>query len=150
MGGALFSLLRLLVTNAFVIPTNTAIYIYSLAMIETSKKNNNNENKIKRKEEDKYNVKREYGNIYVLIMSYFYIGGNHKKAVQALNQKLMPILIQTWKILPVIQVIVFKTLPPMLWSPFFNLVGFLYGISVRVRLAKLQRKKQQQQQQKQN
>ena len=38
----------------------------------------------------------------------------------------------TWKVFPLIQIFTLKFLPPALWTPFFNLIGFIFGIVINV------------------
>jgi hypothetical protein len=38
----------------------------------------------------------------------------------------------TWAVFPPIQLFAIRFLPPQLWTPFFNLVGFIFGVYVNV------------------
>jgi len=44
-----------------------------------------------------------------------------------------PITLITWKAFPLIQLFALRFLPAPLWTPFFNLIGFLFGIYVNVK-----------------
>ncbi|KAI8871633.1 hypothetical protein GQ42DRAFT_120541 [Ramicandelaber brevisporus] len=46
-----------------------------------------------------------------------------------LIEKRLPVLMKvSWVISPLAQLIAFKKLPPAMWTPFYNLVGFIFGV----------------------
>eukprot|EP01102_Stenamoeba_stenopodia_P011876 TRINITY_DN367_c0_g1_i1.p1 TRINITY_DN367_c0_g1~~TRINITY_DN367_c0_g1_i1.p1 ORF type:complete len:251 (-),score=71.16 TRINITY_DN367_c0_g1_i1:110-823(-) len=47
-----------------------------------------------------------------------------------LHQNFAPIIVTTWKYFPAIQLLTFTLLPPALWLPFFNFLGFIYGVYI--------------------
>ena len=47
-----------------------------------------------------------------------------------IKQLFWPTMVGIWKSFPLIQVLTIKFLPPALWLPWFNLLGFIFGVSI--------------------
>eukprot|EP01098_Paradermamoeba_levis_P016827 TRINITY_DN931_c0_g2_i8.p1 TRINITY_DN931_c0_g2~~TRINITY_DN931_c0_g2_i8.p1 ORF type:complete len:185 (-),score=53.43 TRINITY_DN931_c0_g2_i8:322-846(-) len=55
----------------------------------------------------------------------------------AVKTNFWPIMKTTWKYFPLIQLFTFRFLPPNLWLPFFNTIGFLYGVYINWKAKKI-------------
>lgn len=68
---------------------------------------------------------------YVYISALGLIDDKSFRETQILVKKtLLPILITSWKYFPIVQLLVFRYVPQILWVPTFNLIALLFGIYV--------------------
>ena len=79
--------------------------------------------------------------VYLVSMGAFVDQKSWAETRKMLKKTFWPIMFTSWKYFPVIQLLVFKFLPPMLWVPFFNLLSLFFGIYVNL-TAKSEEKKQ--------
>jgi len=92
--------------------------------------------------------------VYLVAMAI--IAGVKKPAQIAATVKgsFWPIMTMSWTVSPLAMMLAQKFLPPQLWVPFFNLVGFVFGVLANTKAKRIQQQKrrdgeQQQQQQEQ-
>ncbi|KAL7749571.1 hypothetical protein RI367_005127 [Sorochytrium milnesiophthora] len=54
---------------------------------------------------------------------------------------LLPLMKITWMVFPVVQLVAAKFLPQQLWTPFFNLVSFVFSLYVNVMIKRSQQRR---------
>ena len=64
-------------------------------------------------------------------MAYF-ANKKGREAAQFLSEETWKANKMTWIVFPPIQIFTLRFLPPALWTPFFNLIGFIFGVYFNV------------------
>ena len=70
--------------------------------------------------------------VYIGAMGYLVNEQSYEETKKLIRKNFWPIMITSWKYFPIIQLLVFKFLPPFLWVPFFNVLALFFGIYVNL------------------